>query len=74
MSGAISWHEEANLRKGRARRERLVLADEALAKIRVYLRLAARWDWLSADQYRHVSDMTVEIGRLLGGWQKATSR
>jgi hypothetical protein len=51
-----------------------VLADEALAKIRVYLRLAARWDWLSADQYRHVSDMTVEIGRLLGGWQKATSR
>ncbi len=62
--------EEAALRKGAARRERLALADEALAKVRMYLRLAAQWGWLSPGQYRHVSKMVSEIGRLLGGWMK----
>lgn len=64
--------EEANLRKGEARRERLERADEALARVRVYLRLAARWGWLSDGQYRHVAEMVTEIGKLLGGWQKVT--
>ncbi len=50
--------EEANLRKGAARLERL--------------RLAARWGWLSEGQYQHVAKMVAEIGRLLGGWQKVT--
>ena len=62
--------EEANLRWGAARREWLQRADEALARVRLYLRLAAGWGWLSAGQYRHVSEMVAEIGRLLGGWQK----
>ncbi|MSP12000.1 MAG: four helix bundle protein [Chloroflexi bacterium] len=35
--------EEANLRKGSARRQQLGLADEALNKVRLYLRLAVRW-------------------------------
>jgi hypothetical protein len=65
--------EEANLRKGRARLERLHLADEALAKVRIYLRLAARWGWLTDGQYYHVAQMVAEIGRLLGGWQKVTT-
>lgn len=65
--------EEANLRKGRARLERLQLADEALARVRVYLRLAARWGWLTDGQYYHVAQMVAEIGRLLGGWQKVTT-
>ncbi|MCI0731527.1 MAG: diversity-generating retroelement protein Avd [Chloroflexi bacterium] len=65
--------EEANLRKGAARRERLAQADEALAKVRLYLRLAARWGWLSAGQYQHVAEMVAEIGRLLGGWQKTVT-
>jgi len=64
--------EEANLRRGRERLERLKLADEALAKVRLYVRLAWRWGWLSAGQYEHVSKMVVEVGRLLGGWQKVT--
>jgi len=63
--------EEAALRKGAARRQRLALADEALAKVRMYLRLAAKWDWLSPGQYQHASEMVSEIGRLLGGWMKA---
>ncbi len=64
--------EVANLRRGRKRLERLQRADEALARVRVYLRLAARWGWLSDGQYRHAAQMVAEIGRLLGGWQKAT--
>ncbi len=63
--------EEAALRKGAARKGRLAMADEALAKVRMYLRLAAKWDWLSPGQYHHVSEMVSEIGRLLGGWMKA---
>ncbi len=65
--------EEANQRKGAARLERLRQADEALAKVRVYLRLAHQFQWLSNGQYHHVSEMTVEIGRLLGGWQRVTT-
>jgi four helix bundle protein len=65
--------EEANLRRGTARIERLRLADEALARVRSYLRLAVRWGWLSDGQYRHVAAMVVEIGRLLGGWQRVSS-
>jgi hypothetical protein len=66
--------EAANLRRGRARQEQLLLADEALARLRLYLRLAARWGWLKAGQYEHVAGMVAEVGRLLGGWQKATAK
>ena len=66
------WLEEANHRRGRARLERLERADEALERVRIYLRLAARWGWLSGGQYRHVAAMVAEIGRLLGGWIKQT--
>ena len=63
--------EEAKLRRGKERTERLQSADEALAKVRCYLRLAQRWKWLSDGQYQHVAKMVAEVGRLLGGWQKA---
>jgi hypothetical protein len=65
--------EEANLRHGKARMERLVLADEALVRVRLYLRLTVRWGWLSAGQYEHVATLVHEIGRLLGGWQRVTT-
>lgn len=63
--------EEAQLRRGAARQERLARADEALARLRLYLRLATKLQWQTPDQYRHAFLMLVEIGRLLGGWQKA---
>lgn len=63
--------EEANHRKGSSRLERLERADEALEKIRMYIRLAAKWKWITAGQYRHVAVMISEIGRLLGGWLKS---
>ena len=64
--------EAANHRMGKERLAYIKLADESLDKIRTYLRLAAKWDWLSAGQYQHVSNMVAEIGRLLGGWKKVT--
>ena len=66
--------EEANLRRGRSRLDRLNRTDEALARVRVYLRLAHRWGWLDIGQYDHVAKMVAEIGRLLGGWRKATNK
>ena len=64
--------EEANHRQGAQRLALLKEADVALDKVRLYLRMAARWGWLSAGQYRHVAGMVAEIGRLLGGWHKVT--
>lgn len=64
--------EEANARKEQARMERLERANEALLKVRLYLRLAARLNWLTGGQYQHGASMLVEIGKLLGGWMKVT--
>ena len=65
--------ESANHRLGQERISYLNAADEDLDHIRVYLRLAVRWQWLSGGQYQHVAQMTTEIGRLLGGWKKVTN-
>ncbi|QLQ07457.1 MAG: four helix bundle protein [Anaerolineae bacterium] len=54
------------------RRQRLALADGHLSKVRLYLRLAHRWQWLNDGQYEHASRMIAELGRLLGGWQKVS--
>ena len=64
--------ESANHRNGPKRSAMLKAADEDLDRVRIYLRLAAKLTWLSAGQYRHVSEMVSEIGRLLGGWHKTT--
>ena len=64
--------EAANKRQGRQRKHKLHEADEALANVRVYLRLAERWKWMNPGQYQHAAGMVAEIGRLLGGWHKAT--
>jgi len=64
--------EAANHRKGKERLACLRAADESLDKVRVYLRLAVKWGWLDGGQYQHVAAMVVEIGKLLGGWQKVT--
>jgi hypothetical protein len=65
--------EEAQLRRGAARQERLARADEAMARLRLYLRLATKLGWQTPQQYQHVFQLLAEIGRLLGGWRKATS-
>ncbi|HOT92937.1 MAG TPA: diversity-generating retroelement protein Avd [Anaerolineae bacterium] len=62
--------QEANYRHGQERLAKLKLADEALDKVRIYIRLAARLEWLTDRQYEHAAGMVAEIGRLLGGWKK----
>ena len=64
--------ELANYRQGTERLALLRQADGDLDRVRLYLRLAARWGWLSGGQYQHAAEMTTEIGRLLGGWARVT--
>lgn len=54
--------------RGAQRRQHLLDADAALARLRLYLRLAHHWRWLNDGQYEHATRMVAEIGRLLGGW------
>jgi hypothetical protein len=61
---------EAQSYRGQKRHELLREADAVLNNLRLYLRLAHRWHWLSDGQYHHVSAMIAEIGKLLGGWIK----
>ena len=76
QDAALNFQEciiEANRLRGRARLKWLRQADAELDKVRLYLRLAVRWQWLNEGQYQHVSRMVKEIGSLLGGWIKQTS-
>lgn len=59
---------EAQAYRDKIRLRHLKAADVHLNKVRLYLRLAHEWRWLSRGQYEHVSRMVAEIGRLLGGW------
>ena len=73
QDAALDFQEalfEANARSGQARLAHLQTADAHLNKLRLYLRLAHHWQWLSSGQYEHVSRMVAEIGKLLGGWLK----
>ena len=76
QDAALNFQEriiEANRQRGRLRLDRLRLADAELDKVRLYLRLALRWQWLTEGQYQHVSGMVKEIGSMLGGWIEQTS-
>ncbi len=75
QNAALNFQElliEANAQRGSMRSEILCAADVELRKVRLYLRLSQKWDWIKEGQYRHVSAMVAEIGRLLGGWKKAS--
>lgn len=77
QDAALDFHErliEANNCRGNERLERLRQAGAALDKVRLYLRLSVRWEWLTAGQYEHVSQMVAELGRLLGGWIRQTGQ
>jgi len=73
LDAALTFQElilEANNARPPERLAKLTLADAALDKVRIYLRLAAKWEWLKPGQYEHAAGMVTEIGRLLGGWQR----
>lgn len=64
---------EANSVREKSRAEKLRAADAELLKVRLYLRMCLRWEWIKEGQYRHVSEMVAEVGRLLGGWKKSVA-
>jgi len=75
MDAVLDFQEslfDAQSVSGTTRQKYLRAADAHLNKFRLYLRLAHGWQWLNDGQYRHVSAMIAEIGRLLGGWLKAS--
>ena len=77
MDSALDLQEtlvDAQSQREAARLTALRAADAALARLRLYLRLAHQWQWLNTGQYGHVSAVVAEIGRLLGGWLKQASR
>ena len=49
----------------------LVSADAELDKLRTHLRLSLDLKLISPGQYEHAARMLTEVGKLLGGWQKA---
>lgn len=51
----------------------LIAADVELDKLRTHLRLCRDMYLISPGQYEHAARMLVEVGRLLGGWQKSVS-
>jgi hypothetical protein len=77
MDAALDAQEaicSAHRSRGQKRKRHLEDADIALDRLRIYLRLAHRWHWLSDGQYQHVSRMVAETGRLLGGWIRESGR
>jgi hypothetical protein len=75
LDAALNFQEilfDANIRRGRERLRKLDLADAELDKVRLYLRMAFRWQWITAGQYEHVSRMVKDVGNLLGAWKKIT--
>lgn len=76
LNAALNFQElliEANSQRGAQRAALLKQADAELRKVRLYLRLSEKWGWLTSGQFRHVSELVAEIGRLLGGWQKTVT-
>ena len=77
MNAALDLQEalfEAQSQRATARLTALRAADAALGRLRLYLRLAHHWRWLSSGQFEHVSLMVAEIGRLVGGWIKQAGK
>ena len=77
MNSALDFQEclfSAQLQRGQKRYATLCDGDAYLHRIRLYLRLAHHWHWLSHGQHEHISRVFAELGRLLGGWIKQTER
>ena len=64
---------EAGMGRDVARADALAAADVSLTKLRFYLRLCKDLALFTLNQYRHVSEMIAEIGRLLGGWRRSVA-
>jgi hypothetical protein len=51
---------------------KLEAADRLLTKLRLYVRLSHDLECISLGQYEHAASRMDELGRLIGGWKRAT--
>lgn len=64
----------ANNQTGKADRlAALKQADVELAVLRAMARVAYELKFLSHGQFAHSAELTTELGKMLGGWQKQTA-
>jgi hypothetical protein len=49
-------------------------ADKTLTKLRLYTRLSYDLQCINMGKFEHSARRLDEIGRLLGGWQRATTK
>ena len=64
----------ANRSRGERRLRALDEADGLLDNSRFLVRFATDLGYLSGRQYEFASKQLAELGRLLGGWRKATEK
>lgn len=57
----------------RQRRQVLLQADVKLETLRLTLRLCREMNLITPNQYKHVSLLVAEVGRLLGNWRNGSS-
>ncbi len=65
---------EAGMSKGAERVKLLRQADVELVKLKAHLRLCQDMNLMTVRQYGHVSQMTLEVGKLLGAWLQQETR
>ena len=56
----------------RARRPMLIAANLGIEKLRLLFRLSFDLKFLDMRRYEHAARSLDEIGRLIGGWRKAS--
>jgi hypothetical protein len=69
LQGALAL---ANRRREAERLQALDEADAHLDRVRFLTRLVTELGWFSGRQYEFAAGKLAEIGRLVGGWRKAT--
>lgn len=64
----------ANNQTGKAERlDELRQADVELSVLRAMVRVAYELKFLAHGQFAHSAELTTELGKMLGGWQKQTA-
>ncbi|WP_425422012.1 four helix bundle protein [Phaeodactylibacter xiamenensis] len=70
-SNLLEYYIEAYYGSSKSfKREKLLLANLQLEKLRFFWRLAYEKSFISSGQYRLVSEQIQSLGRMTGGWLK----
>ena len=69
----FTFHESLLYATKTRQKQYLHKADAEFDMLRTYIRFSLELGYTSPDQYLHISEQLVEIGKLLGGWIKKAS-